>query len=147
MRRFWIVPATLVVTVGLTATAATAAGAAVPAARPSVSCSDLLNRYQKVNSSASRINPSSPTSFSQVMNQVISAFNSLAKNGPSQLRGAFRDLARLYAPLRNVNLSNPASLSKLEGLATSSRLQNDLHRIETYFSSVCHITLPTAPSS
>jgi hypothetical protein len=143
MRRFWIIPATLVVTVGLAATAT-----AAPAVRPSAnSCSDLVNRYQKVSSSASSINPSDPNAFTKVINQAITELNYLAKNAPKQLRRAFSDLARLYRPLRNVNLSNPASLSQLESLATSSRLQSDVHQIAAYFAAQCHLTIPTAPSS
>jgi len=145
MRRFWIVSATLVMTVGLAATAATATAAgASPTARPSaVSCPNLINRYQKVSSSAAGFNPSNPTSFQQIINSAITGLNYLAKNAPKQLRNAFKDLAKLYAPLRNVNLSNPASLSQLETFATSPRFQSDIHQIETYFASICHFTIPT----
>ncbi|HWW44641.1 MAG TPA: hypothetical protein VN180_06170 [Acidimicrobiia bacterium] len=146
MRRFWIIPATLVITVGLAATAATATAA--PALRPTaISCNDLVRRYQKVSSSASAVNPSQPSSFTKVLNQAITDLNSLAKNGPKQLRKAFSDLAKLYGPLRNVNLSNPASLSQLEALATSSRLRNDDNQIAAYFANQCHFTIPTTPSS
>jgi len=145
MRRFWIVSATLVMTVGLAATAATAtaAGAAPTGRASAVSCPSLINRYQKVSSSAAGFNPSNPTSFRQVINNAIIGLNYLANNAPNQLRNTFRDLAKLYAPLRNVKLSNPASLSRLETFATSPRFQSDIHQIETYFASICHFTIPT----
>ena len=146
MRRFWIIPATLVVSFGLAATAASASAA--PVVRPSAnSCSNLVNRYQKVSSSASGINPNNPNSFSKVINQAISELNYLAKQGPKQLRKAFSDLAKLYAPLRNVNLSNPASLQQLETFASSARFQSDIHAIAAYFASQCNFTIPTTPSS
>ena len=145
MRRFWIVSATLVMTVGLAGTAATAtaAGAAPTGRASAVSCPNLINRYQKVSSSAAGFNPSNPTSFQQIINSAINELNYLAKNAPKQLKNAFKDLAKLYVPLKNVNLSNPASLSQLETFATSSRFRSDLHQIETYFASVCHFSIPT----
>ena len=145
MRRFWIVSATLMMTVGLAATAATATAAgAAPAGRATTpSCSSLINRYQRVSASAGAINPSNPNSFQQVINQAITELNYLAKNAPNKLRNAFKVLAKLYAPLRNVSLSNPASLSQLETFATSARFQSDIHQIETYFGSICHYTIPT----
>ena len=145
MRRFWIVSATLVMTMGLAATAATAtaAGAAPTGRASAVSCPSLINRYQKVSSSAAGFNPSNPTSFQQVINNAISELNYLANNAPKQLRNAFKDLAKLYAPLKNVKLSNPASLSQLETFATSPRFQSDIHQIETYFASICHFRIPT----
>jgi hypothetical protein len=146
MRRFWIIPATLIVTVGLTATAA-AASAAAPAVRPTANqCSNLVNRYQRVSSSASGFNPNDPSSFTKVINRAISELNYLAKQGPKQLRKAFNDLAKLYAPLRNINLSNPASLSQLETFATSSRFHNDIHQIAAYFAAQCNFTIPTTPT-
>ena len=146
MGRFWIIPVTLVVTVGLAASAASASAAA-PAVRPSANqCRNLVNRYQKVSSSASGFNPNDPNSFTKVINRAISELNYLAKQGPKQLRKAFNDLARLYAPLRNVNLSNPASLSELETFATSTRFRNDIHQIAAYFAAQCNFTIPTTPT-
>ena len=145
MRRFWIIPATLVVTVGLAATAT--AATAAPAVRPRAnSCTDLVNRYKRVSSSASDVNPDQPNSFTKVINQAITELNYLAKNGPRQLRRAFSDLARLYRPLHNVNLSDPSSLSRLEGIATSSRLRNDIRQITTYLAAQCGVTITTPTS-
>jgi len=146
MRRFWIIPATLVFTVGLaaTATAATAATPAPPAARATANtCLNAASRFQKASSSASGINPSNPNSLSQVFTTVLNALKSLANNGPKSLRSAFRDLANLYAPLVHLNLSNPASLSQLEAFATSPRYLADLHKIAAYFAAQCHVTIPT----
>ena len=143
MRPVWIVPATLVFTVGLAATA-TAATAAPPAARATANtCLSAASRFEKASSGASAINPSNPNSLSQVFTTIVNDMKSLANNGPKSLRSAFRDLANVYGPLVHLNFSNPASLSQLETFATSPRYLADLHKIAAYFSKQCHVNIPT----
>jgi hypothetical protein len=139
MRRLWVVLAVTVVATALTANGV--AYAHTNGAVASVSCASLAKRYEKGNSSASSINFGNPQSLDAAFRNAAKTFNSLANSAPSSLRPAFRALAKLYAHLTSVNLSNPSSLSALESIGTT--YAKDFEAIGRYFAKKCGLTIPS----
>jgi hypothetical protein len=142
MRRFWIVVAAVV------AFSSIAAGPGIAYARTesptkASSCTDLVKKYQKVNSASANIDLSKPTSLNRAFKQGSQTLKSLASNGPSQLRSSFKRLATAFDKLSKIDFSNPTSLSGLTTLETT--YASDLQKIAAYFSKQCNVTLPTSP--
>jgi len=147
MRRFWFGAAALIVTVGGAVTPA-AAAASLPGAHVSANaCRSGASRFKKLTANAASVNPDDPKSLPKVFRALENGFTTLASDGPKPLRSAFRDLADAYAPLVHINVSNPASLSQLETLATNARYRADVKKITQYFATQCHTTIPSPPGT
>jgi len=144
MRRLWVLVA------GVVAVAGMVAGPGVAAASPSTSratsaCSDLVNKYKKVNANTQKIDFSKPKSLSKLFKQAAVTFSSLANTGPASLRSAFSHLAKGYRQLGNVDFSKPNAFS---ALATVGRkYSKDFQKIGKYFGQKCNFHIPTNTSS
>jgi hypothetical protein len=142
MRRFWIMVAAVLACGGLAAQTSVAYADAGSSRSASASCTDLVKRYQKVNSAQAHTDLNNPKSLSALFRQGAKALNQLASTGPSQLRSAFRHLAQGFAQLAKVDFSNPSSYTQLSGFG--AQYGEDLKKIAAYFSQKCNFTIPTS---
>jgi len=145
MRRLWIVVAT-VMTGAVFAGQTGIAGGAVGHTRPATSCSDLIRKYQSLgNARKNRANRASPGSTQTYYANLAKTYNQLSRSGPSQLRSAFKHLARYMTRLSQIDFSSPSSVQGLGAqlAANAQALQPDIQKIAAYFASVCHYTSPT----
>ena len=144
MRRSWVVVAGMVAVASVTIGSGVAA-ARVETKRSASTCSDLIRKYQKTSSSASKIDPTSPKSIQAAFKAAAKEFHSLASNGPNSLRSAFKDLAKAYDQFSKQDFSNPTSLAQLSQFAT--KYAADFEKIARYFAKQCNFTIPTTPTS
>jgi hypothetical protein len=144
MRRLWVIVAGLVAVASVTLGSGVAAARVEPK-RATVNCSDLIKRYRKTSQSASTIDPTNPKSFPAAFKAAAKQVRTLASNGPSSLRSAFRHLATGYDQLAKLDLTNPANLSQISTFATTYAA--DLAKIVQYFAKQCNFTIPTTPTS
>ena len=145
MRGLWIVVASLVAVASVTIGSGVAAAARVETKGSASSCLNLIKNYQKTSSAASTINPNNPKSFQAAFKAAAKEIRSLASNGPSSLRPAFKHLASAYDKFAKLDFSNPASLTQLTQFATTYAA--DLAKIAQYFAKQCNFTIPTAPTT
>jgi membrane-bound lytic murein transglycosylase B len=143
MRRLWVVVAGLVAVASVTVGSGVAA-ARVETQRSATSCSTLIKNYQKTSNAASGINLSNPKSFQTAFKTAAKEIRSLASNGPSSLRPAFRHLASAYDQFAKLNFTNPAALTQLTQFSTTYAA--DLAKIAQYFGKQCNFTIPTTPT-
>ena len=132
MRRFWIVPAMVVATVGLAASSRHRGRGGQRCASRRVVVQQLHLSVRKVTQSGASVNFSNPQTVTNLYKQAAAGVRYLASNGPKTLRSAFRDLIAPFSQIAKINFSDPTAFSQLEILATP-RYQADLHRIAAYF--------------
>jgi hypothetical protein len=145
MRRVWIVVAGTAVIAGLVVGPTAAYAGTGTGRQASSSCTDLIKKYQKSNKLGAGVNFNDAKTLPKLFKQAGQILKSLAKNGPSELRDAFKHLANGFATLAKVDFTNPSSISQLStfGAAYSS----DLQKISAYFATKCRYTIPTAPNA
>jgi hypothetical protein len=111
------------------------AGASTTATKSSTaSCAALVKKFDGI----SGVNPSStknPKNLGKVFGRASSAFKSMGKSAPPKLKASFNRLAKAYGSLKNIDFSNPSSVSKLT--AFSSSIGKDLGKIGKYFANAC----------
>jgi hypothetical protein len=142
MRRRWIPVAALVACAGL-ATQTGIAYAGGSGQRPAAnSCANLVKGYKNFSKDTGSSDVTNPASLSAAFKRAAADVKALAKNAPSQIKGALNDLANAYKQLSGVDFSNQANLAQLTVLAQPP-LPSDLLKLANYFSRQCNFSIPT----
>jgi hypothetical protein len=140
MRKLAIVVAAAVALTGFASGTSVASARSATTRSGSVSCSDLVKKYQKANGATNSPNLKDPNAFKKLFAQSAKQLRSLASSGPSELRPSFKRLAAAFDKFANANASDPTFVEQLSSFATTFR--SDFEKISRYFAKKCNSAIP-----